>query len=748
MSESKFDPLLGRPRTVDEKVIERIVERIISTSAGGSGSSEGGSGTVSDWGDITGTLSDQTDLQSALDAKANDSAVVHDTGDETIAGVKTFSSDPLIPDEVYGAGWNGSLEPPTKNAIYDKIEALGGGGSVDSIVPGNNIDVDATDPANPIVSVETLVAADISDVTSSADELNVLDGIPAGLTATELGYVDGVTSAIQTQLDAKAADADVVHDTGDETIAGVKTFSSDPLIPDEAYGAGWNGSLEPPTKNAVYDKVETLGAGGGQTLVTHIVAASGGTHTTLGAAIADASNGDTIYVREGSYSESAISSALTDLTIIGENPESSILSFTTANLTLSGARVAIKNVRLSFTSGVFTASGADQVIEGCSIIRSGTGIGVSLDGNNGRFVNNRHEMSGSTSRAFLLNGNHWAVTGNIFDAATGTASDTQGTVHVAGDYNTISGNSILVSEASAAYPGGIIYVASGAQFNTISGNTLRQAGTILLVGIRLVGDNSVAIGNTISSVAHGIHVTGNSAIVMGNQIQLNRNSSDVIGLYIDAGRGKYIGNSIESAFTQGIGIEIGTGDDNNMIIGNSILGTSTGINCSAVAQENHIVVGNHIDTSIATPMNNSGLAGQWVGNVGGSLVHEKRTMRMKNTSGGSIALGDVVVWKAVAAGDEVTTTTTAGDDKVFGVAVETINNDAYGRILVHGKTVNLKVDGTTDIAIGDFLTTFTTAKIAAKAAAGDMVFAIALEAYTTDDSNGVIDALLITPRLI
>lgn len=41
-------------------------------------------------------------------------------------------------------------------------------------------------------------------ITSSVAELNVLDGIPATLTATELGYVDGVTSAIQTQLGTKA----------------------------------------------------------------------------------------------------------------------------------------------------------------------------------------------------------------------------------------------------------------------------------------------------------------------------------------------------------------------------------------------------------------------------------------------------------------------------------------------------------------------------------------------------------------
>lgn len=68
-----------------------------------------------------------TAQQTALDLKANDNAVAKLTGDQTIAGVKTFSSDPLIPDEAYGVGWNGSLEPPTKNAVYDKVETLGSG---------------------------------------------------------------------------------------------------------------------------------------------------------------------------------------------------------------------------------------------------------------------------------------------------------------------------------------------------------------------------------------------------------------------------------------------------------------------------------------------------------------------------------------------------------------------------------------------------------------------------------------------
>lgn len=48
----------------------------------------------------------------------------------------------------------------------------------------------------------------------------------SAVTATELGYLSGVTSAIQTQINAKAADNAVVHLSGTETITGTKTFTS------------------------------------------------------------------------------------------------------------------------------------------------------------------------------------------------------------------------------------------------------------------------------------------------------------------------------------------------------------------------------------------------------------------------------------------------------------------------------------------------------------------------------------------
>lgn len=91
----------------------------------------------------------------------------------------------------------------------------------------------------------TVNLADVIDVTASASEVNILDG--ATLTTTELNYVDGVTSAIQTQLDAKAplanptftgtVNAASLSLTGDLTVGGTTTtvnatdlVVTDPLI--------------------------------------------------------------------------------------------------------------------------------------------------------------------------------------------------------------------------------------------------------------------------------------------------------------------------------------------------------------------------------------------------------------------------------------------------------------------------------------------------------------------------------------
>ncbi len=73
------------------------------------------------------------------------------------------------------------------------------------------------------IVVTGLVLADITDVTASAAEVNILDG--ALLSTTELNYVDGVTSSIQTQLNAKQPlDADLT------TIAGLTDPNDDRIL--------------------------------------------------------------------------------------------------------------------------------------------------------------------------------------------------------------------------------------------------------------------------------------------------------------------------------------------------------------------------------------------------------------------------------------------------------------------------------------------------------------------------------------
>ena len=66
----------------------------------------------------------------------------------------------------------------------------------------------------------------LAGATVTTAEINVLDGIPGTLTATELGYVDGVTSAIQTQLDGKLTSVDLSSYTGDVDITGELTVDS------------------------------------------------------------------------------------------------------------------------------------------------------------------------------------------------------------------------------------------------------------------------------------------------------------------------------------------------------------------------------------------------------------------------------------------------------------------------------------------------------------------------------------------
>jgi len=98
-------------------------------------------------------------------------------------------------------------------------------------VADNDIHVTTTDKntwnakQNAITGAATTITND--NLTSNRAIISNGSGKVAvsNTTSTELGYVHGVTSSIQTQLNSKATDSNTVHKTGAETIAGYKTFT-------------------------------------------------------------------------------------------------------------------------------------------------------------------------------------------------------------------------------------------------------------------------------------------------------------------------------------------------------------------------------------------------------------------------------------------------------------------------------------------------------------------------------------------
>jgi len=288
----------------------------------GTGGSGGGT-----WGSITGTLSNQTDLQSALDAKQ--ATLVSGTNIKTINGTSILASGDLtlltslsgavLTDQTVGQtiGTTGArltklwaTDITVTNAIDGSITGNAGtvtngvyttGAGTVFEVPltfgdgltrtANDIDVDTTQnittlsnlTANGVVTTSGGVGT-LGVSTFPADTTKFLDGfgnwnVPPGTGANTalsnlasvainaalvLGTSDAFALGSATKMwsDLFLADGAVINfNAGNTTLthsAGLLTSNVDIVVPTEVYGAGWNGSNEVPTKDAIYDKIETL----------------------------------------------------------------------------------------------------------------------------------------------------------------------------------------------------------------------------------------------------------------------------------------------------------------------------------------------------------------------------------------------------------------------------------------------------------------------------------------------------------
>lgn len=185
-------------------------------------------------------------------------------------------------------------------------------------------------------------------ITATTSEINVLDGITA--TTTELNYVDGVTSSIQTQLDGKLATGQAVLLTGNQTVAGIKTFSSFPITPSSAPTTDYQTANKKYVDDGLATKQATLVSG------TNIKTVNG--TTILGSG--DIVTPDTTY-SEISEAEITAGTASTLRTISGRRSEFIKTKAVTESNTYTDSR-AVVSVEHGATAGFARPANAKTCI--------------------------------------------------------------------------------------------------------------------------------------------------------------------------------------------------------------------------------------------------------------------------------------------------------------------------------------------------------------------------------------------------
>jgi len=185
------------------------------------------------------------------------------TGNETIAGIKTFTSSPIVPTPTT------DMQVATKKYVDDNsgtgtvnvVQTVSPTGSTSSAPSESAVGIGLASKQNTADVQE--VSADVEAMLESANNAEILSNIgaapagttgatsiddltdwPTGVTATELGYVDGVTSSIQSQINSLTVGAPVVAvpTYSDEACtAGVYSLSTSPLRQYICFATGdWN----------------------------------------------------------------------------------------------------------------------------------------------------------------------------------------------------------------------------------------------------------------------------------------------------------------------------------------------------------------------------------------------------------------------------------------------------------------------------------------------------------------------------
>jgi hypothetical protein len=208
---------------------------------------------------------------------------VNNTGNETIAGVKTFTSKPVVPADAFPESAISNLVPDLAGKVNNTgNETIAGVKTFSSapIVPA------AAFPESAIINLTSDLAAKALDNTVVHITGNEDVGGTKRFTSIPLvpvaSFPEAATVNLVTDLATKALDSAVVHNTGAETIAGVKTFTSKPIVPADALPESAISGLVPDLATKALDSAVVHNTGN-ETIAGNKTFAFGSTTTMAGA---------------------------------------------------------------------------------------------------------------------------------------------------------------------------------------------------------------------------------------------------------------------------------------------------------------------------------------------------------------------------------------------------------------------------------------------------------------------------------
>ena len=226
-------------------------------------------------------------------------------------------------------------------------------------------------------------------------------------------------------------------------------------------------------------------------------------YPTISGAIANATDGDTIYVRNGTYHESAIKTDKS-LSIIGEGFQSTKIDFTS---TSHEVVVSILE-KYRFYDPAMVVNANYFKLSGLTV--NSTGGDISIDGNGTQISNNVITTEFHAYGYYLdivdntffkdssINANYSKIGSNNFSDNNGGNG-----IRLGGQYDLVTNNKMS---------GSGVYIDT--ESSLFSGNTLSGSSQFFI----LSGDSNIVSNNVISHFSFGLKVEGSNNTILKNQI--------------------------------------------------------------------------------------------------------------------------------------------------------------------------------------------------------------------------------------